>query len=471
MASIFRRKENGKFLDRYYVKYRDDKGRQRLKAGYKSLKATKQLAAEIERKVERRQSGLEDEYADYRLKPLIEHLTDFEAHLKARGVSEKHQKVTNTRLENAFDLMNVVSYEEIIPSRVDALTLALSDKGFANKTINDYLSALKEFCQWGITSGRWTNNPLSQVKLLNAEVDIRRQRRPLTTNELNRLLSTCPSEERRIRYMTAAYSGLRLNELKTLKWANLDLEANLPTVTIEAKNSKAKRIDTIPLNDQLAEELQNWRHLNKESEFVFRIPRHYMKFYRRDLQTAGIREIDEQGRIVDFHSLRHTYATMLSLAGVPPRQAQALLRHADINTTMKKYTHIEVMDLSRQANLLPQISTAVEKVAVGCENINPSRYHFRYHLSPIVAHSEDMSRTNKSENPDFENASEASKIKRYSAPECVTVSANEKSQKFGAAGFEPTTSCTQGTRAKPNCATPRLLKAAQAVSMATENRT
>ncbi|MEG2777634.1 MAG: site-specific integrase [Cellulosilyticaceae bacterium] len=41
-----------------------------------------------------------------------------------------------------------------------------------------------------------------------------------------------------------------------------------------------------------------------------------------------------------FHSLRHTYATMLFEKGVSPKQVQTLLGHSDIATTLNIYTHV-----------------------------------------------------------------------------------------------------------------------------------
>lgn len=43
---------------------------------------------------------------------------------------------------------------------------------------------------------------------------------------------------------------------------------------------------------------------------------------------------------IKFHALRHTYATRLFEAGVPPKTVQKLMGHADIETTMNIYTHV-----------------------------------------------------------------------------------------------------------------------------------
>ena len=58
------------------------------------------------------------------------------------------------------------------------------------------------------------------------------------------------------------------------------------------------------------------------------------------MKACGIVYRDEAGRDVDFHSLRHSFITNLSLAGVHPSVAQKLARHSNILLTMKYYTHV-----------------------------------------------------------------------------------------------------------------------------------
>lgn len=50
--------------------------------------------------------------------------------------------------------------------------------------------------------------------------------------------------------------------------------------------------------------------------------------------------IEELGFEFDWHSLRHTYASILYEAGVDTLTAKELLGHSDVKTTMGIYTHL-----------------------------------------------------------------------------------------------------------------------------------
>ena len=65
----------------------------------------------------------------------------------------------------------------------------------------------------------------------------------------------------------------------------------------------------------------------------------------RVLDKAGIDRVDGRGRVIDVHSLRHSFATRLARAEVGLLHAQRLMGHADPRMTAMIYTHLEVDDL------------------------------------------------------------------------------------------------------------------------------
>ena len=90
---------------------------------------------------------------------------------------------------------------------------------------------------------------------------------------------------------------------------------------------------------------------------------------------------------MDVHALRHTFGTMLSMAGVAPRVAQAAMRHSSIDMTMNVYTDPRLLDVQGAVESLPQISVTSEpnenrqRIAAGAENL----------VAPTVAPTRDVS--------------------------------------------------------------------------------
>ena len=78
-----------------------------------------------------------------------------------------------------------------------------------------------------------------------------------------------------------------------------------------------------------------------------------MDHLKTHLQSAGIPYVDDQGRQADFHALRHTFGTNLSLAGVAPRLAMELMRHSDMRLTMKNYTDATCLPTAAAIDSLP----------------------------------------------------------------------------------------------------------------------
>ncbi len=79
------------------------------------------------------------------------------------------------------------------------------------------------------------------------------------------------------------------------------------------------------------------------------------KLLRVDLEAAGIPYADGDGRVADFHALRHTFLTNLAVSGVHPSVAQRLARHSDVNLTLSRYTHTALERQSEAVEALPDL--------------------------------------------------------------------------------------------------------------------
>jgi integrase len=73
------------------------------------------------------------------------------------------------------------------------------------------------------------------------------------------------------------------------------------------------------------------------------------------LKAAGIPQQGVDGCSLDVHCFRHTFGTMLALAGVPPATLKQLMRHKKIDTTMRYYIHIKATDAAEALKKLPEL--------------------------------------------------------------------------------------------------------------------
>ncbi|HUV66750.1 MAG TPA: tyrosine-type recombinase/integrase, partial [Sedimentisphaerales bacterium] len=100
-----------------------------------------------------------------------------------------------------------------------------------------------------------------------------------------------------------------------------------------------KRQDILPLRPDTAFELEKMLGQKLPAAQAFKIPSRPADMLRDDLKDAGI-EYCVDGKVFDFHSLRHETGTLLAASGVDVKTAQTLMRHSDVNLTISIYTHM-----------------------------------------------------------------------------------------------------------------------------------
>lgn len=184
-------------------------------------------------------------------------------------------------------------------------------------------------------------------------------------------------------YRIALGTGLRANEIRTLTPAAFDLEGNPPTVTVKACYSKHRRKDVQPLVPSLADVLAEYLKNRPADEAAFAMPEktNVARMLRADLADADIPHKDASGHVVDFHALRHTYISLLALAGVAPKVLMDLARHSDINLTMGFYSHTLVSDRADALSVLPDLTPETTEghrvAATGTYDHGPDRGDLR----------------------------------------------------------------------------------------------
>ncbi len=300
-------------------------------------------------------------------KPLAEHLADFQASLQAKGNTPSYVRQTIYRIKRVLDGCGFIYWSDISASRAERYLADLHNNGtgISRQSVNYYLQALKQFCSWAVQDRRVSESSVQHLRKLNTKTDRRHDRRALSADEIRRLLEVATAEpehfgmtgpERAMLYRLAVETGLRANELRTLKVSAFDFDNC--SVTVEAAYSKHRREDTLPLRKDTADELRALTSGRLPTVSVFNMPKRWLlaDMLRADLHAAGIPYVDESGRYADFHALRHTTGTLLAASGVHPKTAQSIMRHSTIELTMGRYTHALKGQESRAVERLPDLS-------------------------------------------------------------------------------------------------------------------
>lgn len=213
-----------------------------------------------------------------------------------------------------------------------------------------YYRTLKAAFSKAVIWGYVPSNQFTKVKLPRFQ-----KPKPafLESDQLNKIIAFIPEHLKDI-YLFLFLTGLRLGELVSLKWNNVNLRERTLEIGDEIFTTKSKQIRTIPICETafniLAKRIP--KVYRKDVNYVF--PKesgyHYSvnylsKRFKKALRKAGLNEN------IKAHSLRHSFASNLIKNGVSLFEIKELLGHRDISTT-QIYTHIKIESLKAAVNKL-----------------------------------------------------------------------------------------------------------------------
>ncbi len=405
MASLFRPTYTDKSGKRrkakkWYGQYRDADNILRRVPLSPNKTAAQQMLNELVQRAELGQAGIRDYFEEHRKTPLAEHLAAWQEVLQARNNTADYVTLKIVRAGKIIEHCKFRFIGDLSASRVEGALADLREQAavaeqngktdrFGTQTSNHYLSAIKQFARWLVKDRRSAENPLAHLAGGNVKLDRRHERRELSDEELTWLLETVHAAGRRARldgpdremlYLASAYTGLRASELASLRPESFDLDAVMPTVTVEAGYSKHRREDVVPLHADLVERLRVWLAGKAAGERIWPGKwaankgagkmlqgdlRHARAVWIARAATDAEREQrkassflvyrDSEGRVIDFHALRHTFITRLVRSGASPKEAQTLARHSTIVLTMDRYAHTGLHDTAAAVRAMPRI--------------------------------------------------------------------------------------------------------------------
>lgn len=267
---------------------------------------------------------------------------------------------------------------------IERCLVTLADQGLSQRTINLYRSTIRQIMRRAV--GRVIpTNPEAQVEL-SAVGRKEEQRRALTAEEQQWIWDT-PHRAQPVAVIMML-SGLRRGELAALTWNDVDLKARTITVnkaieydsngvpSLRHVTKSAAGMRTVDIPQRLADYMSGLPRDNllvihsahggvmTESAWA-KLWRSYMRTLNEkygvrtpaDLERMksgrpGPKKLDMTIPHITMHWLRHTFCTLLYLAGVDVVQACAQMGHADVSTTLRIYTHLDAIHKRKSVDKL-----------------------------------------------------------------------------------------------------------------------
>lgn len=259
---------------------------------------------------------------------------------------------------------------------VDDLIDSMEKEGKAAGTIRNAVTPLRKLLADAVRQGKLPSNPAKQAELPPAD-DFAGKELPHehTASIREALVETAPLDPLRgepdLFYVhmfdVALGTGVRLGELRELRWSDVDRERRVIRVSRTNSRGKSRRpktdagVRSVPLFSSVARALEGLaaravdRGRYAPGELVFStakgnaIPESHLhrRVWTPALERAGLgerrRDDDDRERwhgVYRFHDLRHTCVSRLVAAGADIKLVQSVAGHANPVVTLKRYSHL-----------------------------------------------------------------------------------------------------------------------------------
>jgi integrase len=258
--------------------------------------------------------------------------------------------------ENIFSRFNEFikrkPLQEITPRDLDLYKCGRISKVSAN-TVNHELRGLRAFFNRLILWNILEKTPCQGVKNIRV---VETTRPYLTKEDLQKLLEHTKGTQLHDIILFAAMTGMRRGEIVNLTWQDIDWQHQSIVVKSSLTyQTKGGKIRLIPMNSTVKALLEG---MSNRSGYLFPGDRggKYNGNFASQRFRKAIRDCGLDKRL-HFHSLRHTFASLLVKEGISLYHVQKLLGHSSPRVT-EIYAHLGGAELLCSVETLSVITSA-----------------------------------------------------------------------------------------------------------------
>jgi integrase len=241
----------------------------------------------------------------------------------------------------------------------------LNHEALSAGTFNKHMNLVALVLRVLKDKARATANPWSEIQRKRL---VPQSRRELTIDELRKICGRAKGELR-VLLALGVYTGLRLGDCATLRWAEVDLRRKMIRRIPNKTARRNPKPVTIPIHPAL-EDMLTKAPTKERGEYVLTgiaemytrrvdlvtdlVQRHFhqckIKTHKPGTGTEGKRAVVEVG----FHSLRHTFVSLCRDSNAPLAVVESIVGHSNPSMT-RHYTHVGELAAGRAVAALPAV--------------------------------------------------------------------------------------------------------------------
>ena len=340
--NIYKRKD-GRWEGRYKAGY-DENGRTKYRSVYgKTYQAVKEQLAAV-----RTESAVYQKSGKLTVKEL------FEEFMSAVKLRVKESTYANYRMKADRHILpefGGIRFERLTTKMLHAFIQNKLNSGLSAKYVSDIVIVFKSMAKY-ISMVHGFQNPIANAVLPKTQ---KKELHLFSTEQQRTLCGYLVKNQNAtsLCVLLSLYTGLRVGEVCSLCWSDIDFDKSILTVSrtvqriqsgekghatrlmISTPKSRAS-VRSIPvpafLMDMLKQMKNNpaWYVLSGSTSITE--PRTMQYRFKAILKKAGLPSLN-------YHSLRHIFATNCIKAGFDIKTLSELLGHTTVETTLNRYVH------------------------------------------------------------------------------------------------------------------------------------
>lgn len=254
-----------------------------------------------------------------------------------------------------YPLIGERRMRELKPSHIAEVLMSMEAAGLSASYRSNALKAMSNVCKMAQADELIRRNPCRAVKTPAPD---RPSKTVPTREQVTAMIAAAPDARTRALIVVLAFTGLRISEALSLRWADWDGAG-----TLRIHDTKGGKPRAVPVPETLAAELRIWRRAQAAERIAAvwwdtDIDWILSNEIGRKWDSAGARKrfrpvAEKECPGATPHSMRHATATLLLEQGVPMRVVSEVLGHSSTRITADTYSHVT-------ARLLTEAGDAIQ---------------------------------------------------------------------------------------------------------------